>query len=152
MRRLAALGMGLLVLAAVTAAASAGGDKEGKAGDRKEDKPENLNRLLVQRHEVLRKTLNVLEAHYKAGTTDFGRVEQAQRELLKAGLELPQSREKRVAALREARDLAETMLRVTETRFKAGTTTQVDVLQAEAALLEARIALLREQAKARPGK
>jgi outer membrane protein TolC len=155
MRHLAALGWGLLVLAAVTAGAAAGDDKRPApepGGARKEGKPEDLNRLLMARHEVLQKTVRSLKAQYEGGRIDFGRLVQAQRELLKASLELPQPAEKRLAALRESRDLAETLLKIADGLWKGGRTLEVDALEAEAVLLEARIALLREQAKARPGK
>jgi hypothetical protein len=155
MRRLAALGLEILVLAAVTAGASAGDDKRPlpePGGARKVQKPADLNGLLVARHEVLRKTVMVALAQYKAGVIDFTRVVQAERGLLKAGLELPQPSEKRLAALRDFRDLAKDTLEITQARHKAGTVSQLDVLEAEAMLLEAQIALLREQAKARPDK
>jgi hypothetical protein len=166
MRRLVALSWGLLVLAAVTAGAAAQdfklpppepgsarkGNKPEELNRRKEDKPEDLNRLLVARHEVLQKTVAVALNQYKAGFMDLGRVVRAEQELLKASLELPQPAEKRLAALREFRDLAEKTLEITRGRARAGTVTQLDALEAEAMFLEAQIALLREQAKGRPGK
>ena len=44
------------------------------------------------------------------------------------------------------------MLKVAEARFEARLVTKADVLEAQAALLEVRIELLREQDKARPRK
>jgi hypothetical protein len=155
MRRFTALAWGLFIVAVAGGDAAARDDKlrpPEPGGARKEFKPEDLNRLLVARHEVLQQTVKVALAQYKAGIVDFTRVVQAERGLLNAGLELPQPPEKRLAALRDFRDLAKNTLEITQARRKAGTVTDLDVLEAEALLLEAEIALLREQAKARPGK
>src|SRR5262249_23061768 len=144
MTRLAVLRWGLLVLTVAATGASAAGDKE--------DKAEEIKRLLVERQKTLRAAVDVLMAQYQAGVVDFQRVAQAQRAFLRATLDLPLPPEKRLAALRESRELADATVKVTEARFKRGMVTQADVLEAQAALLEARIELLREQAKAQPVK
>jgi hypothetical protein len=144
MTRLAALGWGLLVLAVAATGASAAGEKDDNAAE--------IKRLLVERQQTLRAAADVLMIQYKRGQADFQRVAHAQRAFLRATLDLPQSPEKRLAALQESRDLADATVKVAEARFKVGTATKADVLEAQAALLEARIELLREQAKARPRK
>jgi outer membrane protein TolC len=144
MRHFPVLAWGLLVLAVTATGAAAGGNKD--------DKTEEINRLLVERHKKLGEVAKVLMAQYKDGRVGFERVTQAQRAVLKAALDLPQSPEKRLATLREFRDLADSIFKFTEQRFKAGFGSQTEVLEAEAALLEARIQLLREEAKAKPRK
>jgi Outer membrane efflux protein len=144
MRRFAGFGWGLLVLAGAATGASAGGHQE--------DRPEEITRLLGERQKVLRAAAGVLMTQYRAGRVDFQRVAQVQRALLGATLDLPQPPEKRLAALRGFRELADATVKVAEARFKVGTATRADVLEAQAVLLEARINLLREQAKTRPRK
>ena len=99
-----------------------------------------------------RAAVDILMANYKEGRGDLRRLLAAQRAFLKATLDLPQAPEKRLAALREAQEFADTTFKLTEAQSKVGTATQLDVLEAKAALLEARIELLREQAKDRPRK
>jgi outer membrane protein TolC len=144
MRRFPALAWGLLVLAVTATGAAAGANKD--------DKAEEINRLLVERHKTLRAVADMLMAQFKDGKVGFERLAEAQRAVLRAALDLPQSPEKRLATLRELRDLADATRRAVEARFKVGKVSQVDVLEAEAALLEARIELLREEAKAKPRK
>jgi outer membrane protein TolC len=144
MTRLAGLSWGLLVLAVAGTGASAAGDKDDKAAE--------IKRLLVERQKTLRAAADVVMAQYKSGQADFQRVAQAQRALLKATLDLPQPLEKRLAALRESRELAAATVKVAEALFEVGKASKADVLEAQAALLEARIELLREQGKERPRK
>ena len=91
-------------------------------------------------------------AQYKSGQADFQRVAWRAAGFLKATLDLPQPLEKRLAALQKSRELAEATVKVAEAQFDVGKASKADVLEAQAALLEARIELLREQGKARPRK
>jgi outer membrane protein TolC len=116
------------------------------------DKAAEIKKLLQERVETLQETVKLLTAQYQAGIVDIGRVLQAQRDLLKATIEFSDMPQERITALRKFLKVAEVLAQTTEAMFKAGSTgsSKVDVLQARAFLLEARIELLREELKAKP--
>jgi hypothetical protein len=91
---------------------------------------------------------------FKVGTVPFTTVAQAERGALRAILDLDEGTEKRLATLQQLRKNAEVLVEVSEKMAKAGVAriTEAGVLQAKAALLEVRIALLREEQKAKPRK
>jgi hypothetical protein len=78
---------------------------------------------------------------------DIGRVFQAERDLLKATVDLDETPEKRLAALEKVQDLAKKIVTIAKARFDSGRGTEADLLQATAVFLEARIDLLREELK-----
>jgi outer membrane protein TolC len=140
MKHVITCGWGPLVLGILAITANAGGSKD--------DDAKELKRLLLERHETLRKAADVLRVQYQNGRIPFGSVIQVQRDFLKATLELPQSAEKRRAALEEYRQFAEQTLKIAQALFEGGQAIQADVLEAQAALLEFRIELIREKLKA----
>jgi len=111
------------------------------------DKSAALKKLLRERHAMLEQALTLFTAQYKTGKVNFGRVARAEQELLKATLALAENPEQRLAALRSLQEKAEHLTKIAEALSKAGMTTQVDVLEARAAWLAARIALLQEELK-----
>jgi outer membrane protein TolC len=111
------------------------------------DKGLEINSLLEERHKLLSQTVALLTKQYQTGTTDFTRVFQAERDLLRAALELEEDLDKRIALLRAGEETAKEIVAFTVARFKARTTTKVDVLQAKVVLLDVRIELLRAEGK-----
>jgi outer membrane protein TolC len=116
------------------------------------DKAAAVKTLLKERHMLLSKIVAQVTTQYQAGVTDIARVVQAERDLLRASLELEEDLEKRIGLLREGEKTAKEIVALTEARFKAATTTQVDILQAKAVLLDVQIELLRAEGKVKPRK
>src|SRR5262249_40530241 len=107
------------------------------------DKAAEIKTLLHQRHELLTKVVARIMDQYKLGAVDFTKVAQAERDLLRATLELEESPEKKLAALRQHQKTAKGIVELAETRFKAGSIGEVDLLQSKVVLLEVQIELLR---------
>jgi hypothetical protein len=116
------------------------------------DPATELKALRKERQATLSKLVFMLTEEYKTGRVDMGRVVRAQRELLKATVDLDESPDKRLAALEKVRDHAKLIVQIAKSRFDLGKNTEADLLEATAILLEARIDLLREELKSRPGK
>ena len=114
--------------------------------------PDKIKELLKERYDVLTKVVNEQMAGFKAGKGQLQALVPAQRAALEAGLELCETPAERIALLRKDVQLTEEMLRMTELQVKAGLVRQSDALLARAQMLEARIRLLREEAKAKPAK
>jgi len=116
------------------------------------DKPAEIKTLLKERHMLLSQVVAQLTAQYQAGKLDFTRLGQAERDLLRATVELEEDLEKRIVLLQEGEKTAKKIVALAEAQLKVGTTTGVDVLQAKVVLLEVQIELLREKAKVKPRK
>ena len=78
----------------------------------------------------------------------FETLAQAQRDALKACVDLYDSSKERIAALRKFLEAVTQMYDMTDAMFKAGQVTKVAAHQARAIVLEVRIELLREELKA----
>jgi len=89
---------------------------------------------------------------YRAGAVGFTELATAQREVMKASLELEDDADKRKAILQKLKANAEGTVEAAEAKSKAGLATQVDVLQAKALLLEVSIEILRAEKKGKPSK
>ncbi len=111
------------------------------------DKGSEISNLLKKRRDTLQRAVTLLTAQYQTGTVPFEWVYRAQRDVLRATLDLDISDAERIAALRQNQETAKGLVKLTKGRLGAGAVTEVDVVQAEAVLLEARIELLREQLK-----
>jgi hypothetical protein len=85
-------------------------------------------------------------------TLNFQSIFQAERDLLRATVDLDDSPEVRVVALRDQLKMAEEFAKVAEAQLKDGVLSPADAMQAKALVLEARIELLREELKAKLGK
>jgi outer membrane protein TolC len=140
------LGCALLVLVVATRGTQAG-DKKGVS-----KKTAEIKKLLKERRDTLAKVVKGLTDHYAQGFGDFSKVAQAQLDLLKANLDLADNLNERIVLLRKQKELAESILKLTEKKARSGSTTSLDVLQANASLLEVQIALLREEQKVKPEK
>jgi outer membrane protein TolC len=116
------------------------------------DKAAETRTLLKERHTLLTKIVAHVTARYQAGATDFTGVAQAQRDLLRATLELEEDLEKRIALLQGNEKTAKEAVEVADRKYKSGQSPEVDVLQAKVVLLEVQIELLREKAKLKPRK
>jgi hypothetical protein len=111
-----------------------------------------IRELLKERHILLEKCLKLRLSQFEIGTVDFSTVAKAMMDALKASLDFAEGPEKRAAVLQEYQKTAEHTVHVVEARFKAGSSVQVDVLQARVMLLEVQIEFLREEQKAKLGK
>ena len=101
-----------------------------------------------ERLKILRTIVSQLEEQHKRGATDFEKVMQAKRDVAKAEVEWAQSGQEKVKALESLAAHAQKLVDVRKVQFEAGVATQVDLLQANAELLEAQGALEREKHKA----
>jgi len=115
------------------------------------DKPSQIKILLKERRDTLKKVVDHLMAQYKAGLIDFRSIVLAERDVLRATLDLGDNMAFRRNVLEEYLELAKHILKMTEDRFKAGQIPDVDVLQAKAFMLEVQIDLLRMDLP-KPGK
>jgi outer membrane protein TolC len=116
------------------------------------DKAAEIKTLLRERRDSLKRMVVLLVTQFQVGRGDSRSLFEAERDFLRATLDLDESTEARIAALRDHLKLAEDFAKYAEARLKTGTVSQVDVLWANVGLLEARIELLREELKAKPGK
>jgi hypothetical protein len=117
------------------------------------DKAKEIKAVLQERLEVRYKIVDILMVGNKGGIgVNINLLMDAGRDVLKATLELEDSPETRVAALKKCLRLTEEIAAIADVRRKAGTGTQVEVLQATAIMLETRIELLREEIKVKPAK
>jgi hypothetical protein len=140
----------LLLLPALGLALRAGAVAEGQSYQTTAEKAAAIKSLLKQRHEVLAKVAESLAYQYKnGGAVDYSRVAQAQRDAIKAAVDLADNPNDRVAALQRLLEAARTNEKVIDARTKAGFRSyETDLLQAKAIRLEAQIELLRAELKA----
>jgi outer membrane protein TolC len=146
--RLVILLISLFGCIACTGAAAQAQSKPKDADDKKAE----IKTLLKERCELLEKVVEQLTAQYQAGTIRFSEVAQAEREALKASLDVEEDSEKRLATLQKLRKNAEGIVEVAEALSKKGLITEVDVLHAKAVLLEVRIEVLQAEQKAKERK
>jgi outer membrane protein TolC len=116
------------------------------------DQAAEIKKLLKERRDALQEVVKLLMAQYRAGAAGFVGLAQAERDLLKATLDLSDDPKERRAALEEFQKIAVEIVRLTEALVRVGGTTRVDVLQARTVVLEVRIELLREELKTKPRK
>jgi hypothetical protein len=125
---------------------------EEKPVQKANDKAAEIKALLKERQETLAKLSEILLAQYREGAIDFRRVAGAQRDALRAAADLEQTQQERLTSLRKVQDLANTVFQIAKDKFKSGSGTESEVLQAKAMLLEAKIEVLREERNAKPDK
>lgn len=104
-----------------------------------------LNTLLKERRDTLRQLVTVATANYRIGQTTFDSVIRASDQLINAELDLAEDASARIALYEKRIALLKDLEQIAEAKFRTGHATQEDVLAAKAALLEARIQLLRER-------
>jgi outer membrane protein TolC len=150
LKTLAALVLVVSVLG-VSALVSSGVLADEKSSSASSD-AEKLKELQKERRDVLEKLLSNVTLQYKSGAVPISGVAQAERDFLRAALDVEDDGEKRTVILKEHQKNVEAIVRIAEGFFKNGVGTEADVLQAKAILLESRIELLREQQKAKSSK
>ena len=118
-------------------------------GSAADDKAAEITTLLKERNAVVKKVAAILTEQYNAGMVQLESVIQAERESVKADLDLLAEgrRQARIAVLRNAVMNAENLAKAAEARVNAGRAGSDQALQAKAFVLEARIDLLREEQK-----
>jgi multidrug efflux pump subunit AcrA (membrane-fusion protein) len=109
--------------------------------------PANIRALQKERNALLAEVATQAAALFKLGTVPLTEVLQAQCAALAAELEICDTAAERVELLRIDISLAESAVKITEARNQAGRANPMEMLRARAALLEARIRLLREEGK-----
>ena len=119
---------------------------QSQARESKDDAAE-LKAVQAERIKVLTQAVDVLTAQYMVGTVDFCQVAAAETDLCNALLDSTDDPDKRTALLAKQLDRATGILKVTQSRFDAGTVTQADVLRAKSHQLDIKIKLLRNRKK-----
>jgi hypothetical protein len=112
------------------------------------DKNAEIKKLLKERHDELAKAVIELTAQFMAGVVAFDTLAEAQRDALRPSLDVYDDSKERIAALDKFLEGTTQMYDVAVNKAKAGLVPGVAVRQARAMVLEARIALLREESKA----
>lgn len=138
---LAASLAGILLLCGSVAAAG----EDAKASDKKATPTHTIKVLLQERLAVVEKIHQLTVEKYKSGNANFDEVGQSAIAVLNARLELAESRHERLRILEEMISTAADLKDVATTLARAAEATQVDVLMAEAQLLQFEIALEREK-------
>ena len=107
---------------------------------------QKIEELLKERRDTLQQLVEVVTAEYRQGVSGFEPVVRATDQLIDVELELAKNAKGRITILQRRVELMKSLFSMVEARFKAGQVTQAQVLAAQAALLESRIHLAREQA------
>ena len=107
---------------------------------------EKTKQLLEKRLAIRDQILKLVTAGYQQGTNTFDQVSEAQSSLLRARLDLCETKEQRIHVYEEMARVAATALDLAKKHFQSGQASQVAVLKGEAHLLEVQIEL--ENAKA----
>lgn len=113
-------------------------------GGRQEDARAKLRSLFVERKKALADVLRMEEAELKAGRVNPDAVANAHIALLHAEMDLANTRSDRLNVLRKIVDVCADFHNMVAERHAAGHATEIDVQQANAAMLEAEIAVVRE--------
>ena len=134
----------LMGLLAPGALAQAQAKPEAKADP---DKPADIKSLLKERHMVLSKAVTLLTDLYQFSRVGYADVLQAQRDLVRATLDLEEEPEKRIELLQQSEKIAKATLAIAEAMFRTARTNELPVFRAKALVLEIQIEIRREQAK-----
>lgn len=116
------------------------------------EKAAKIKSMQKERLEVLSEAVQFSIAQYREGKISFTTVAQIERDVFKATIDLHESPEERMAALRNLQAVVVHIYHIAETRYKTGNTTKIDVNQAKAVMLEVQIEVLREELKAKAQK
>src|SRR5579864_264413 len=115
------LGAGCLVTIRVIA-----DEKSSKAESSSSSDAEKIKDLQKERLDLLQKLLAQVTAHYKAGVIPFSAVAQAERDYLKASIDVEDDREKRITILKKIQENADQAVRIADGMFKNGLVTESD--------------------------
>jgi hypothetical protein len=116
------------------------------------DRDAEVKKLLKERYEALAEAADILGIQYRQGSVKFETFASVRRDALSASLDLFDSAKERISALRKLLEAVTQDFEVAQNSYEAGKATKIAVNQAKAIMLEARIALLREEKKASPKK
>jgi outer membrane protein TolC len=107
---------------------------------------ETIQKLARERLQIVSQLHELTLASYRSGTTSLSDVLQARADLLAARLDTCQTKAQRIEVLEAMVKLAEETKKLTEQLASAAEVSKLQVLKAEAHVLEARIRLEREKA------
>jgi RNA polymerase sigma factor (sigma-70 family) len=116
------------------------------------DKDAEVKKLLKERYETLAEAADLLGIQYRQGSVKFETFAAARRDALHASLDLFESPKERISALSKLLEAVTRDFEMAQNSYEVGKATKIAVNQAKAIMLEARIALLREENKASPKK
>jgi outer membrane protein TolC len=109
------------------------------------DEVDDVQKLRQKRVDVAEKRLELSREHYRSGLLLLDRVLIAQSQLSDAQYEAAITRAARLTALEQAVKVAEELLDMANKRFAGGSGSQLDIFQAEYALLTAKLRLAEEK-------
>jgi hypothetical protein len=119
---------------------------------KEKDKAAELKTLLKERRDTLQKVLDSSIDLARRGRGGLQAVVEAEREALRATLEVDEEPEVRLAMLKKCNEHAKEFFKIAEMGFENGRVSQVDLLKMKALALEAQIELLREELRAKKSK
>lgn len=137
------LGFALAITAALVVGVSWLSMPAQSAGQDKGVDSDEIRKLVQKRRDVLKQLVAVQIQEYRTGRVDMAAILTAQRQLLDAELELNADRSKHAKLLADFVELAKSVEMVARKRYQAAETSVADVLEAQAARLEAETRLLR---------
>jgi outer membrane protein TolC len=108
---------------------------------------DEIKSLQKERIEKLVQVVEILTQQFISGRGSMESLRDAERELLKAELELSENPKERIAVIQKVSKDATNLARIAKMGFDAGKFAKTELLQAEAFELEIRIHLLKEQQK-----
>lgn len=112
-------------------------------------KSDEVRELLKERHALLVKIADMKANQYKTGRESWKSVLTARMAASKAELEICDTPAQRIDVLRKSLEYAKELQKAAVSQYKAGVLSQAEVLEVEALVLEVRIQLAREEAKAK---
>jgi outer membrane protein TolC len=114
------------------------------------DQAAEVKTLLKERQKLHEKIVRYVTENYRAGVADFAKLAEAQRNWLRATLELEEDPGARIALLKNIETSAKEAAEIAEKKFGVGHATALEPLQAKVVVLDVQIELLREKAKVKP--
>jgi len=137
--RLALLGLAVLSGVGLFGSQALSGPTRGKGED------PVLRDLLTQKRALLQQVETDREAEYRAGAATTEQVEQAAIAVIQADLEMARTRQERIALHQKWVEITTKIEKMATARYRAATTTQTPLREAQIARIEAEIALEREK-------
>ncbi|MEN6497741.1 MAG: hypothetical protein ABFD16_25865 [Thermoguttaceae bacterium] len=135
--------------ASLLASVAVGDDSPGarRAEATAPDAAKQLQSLLEERRDTLRKLLKHVESQHASGNATEVAVIRASNQLIEAELELVRTKPERIALFEKIVDNLRRAEQWTEARYEAGRCTWEDALAAKAARLQGEINLVRERTR-----
>ena len=118
--------------------------KTGKTATAGQDNTK-LQMLLTQRLDLLRQMERIYRTQYQSGQATFEDVEQAAIAVYRTDLERKHTHAERMSLTQQWVNTAQEIQKIADAHVKTGTATQIEAIKAQAALVEAQIALEREK-------